>query len=410
MKTSTVTDSLHAYYAERGLSPTEHDFGAQDELDQYAQGRATLFRDRLRLPLRLFDHATLFEIGPDTGENALVFARWGAKLTLVEPNQQAHIRLRANFDKFNLNKQIQEINQESLESFNPSGKADIITAEGFIYCCRPTENWMQLFSKITRPEGLVVLSFYEPIGGIMELIMKLIVCRIGKLLEIKDQTAPFLLLVKRIFGPKWQSINHTRRFNSWVMDVLENPFVRRDWFLDAAQLCRDMNAYGFQLYSSWPRYTDGLAVHWHKYYPDPVEQQIRRETHIERSLLSFLIGLPLYLLGDAAQLAQVRRYCDALSMAIDGLIDGWNTDLENQARSALVSLQQIIVRPEDVFMPVNPADRDSALQLLVTLDEILALLGRGETEAVISLCRENSAFLNLWGSPYHYTVFCKKSE
>ena len=38
----------------------------------------------MSVPPALFRGADVLEFGPDSGENAVVFARWGARLTLVE--------------------------------------------------------------------------------------------------------------------------------------------------------------------------------------------------------------------------------------------------------------------------------------------------------------------------------------
>ncbi len=83
-------DKLFQYYAHEQFLPTFGNFDSATKLAQYANARRTVFAEKLMLPLRTFDGADVLEFGPDTGENALVFAQWGAKLTLAEPNLRAH--------------------------------------------------------------------------------------------------------------------------------------------------------------------------------------------------------------------------------------------------------------------------------------------------------------------------------
>ncbi|MFX6201811.1 hypothetical protein ABTF50_20645, partial [Acinetobacter baumannii] len=64
---------------------------------------------------------------------------------------------------------------------------------------------------------------------------------------------------RHLFLPKWNSIAHTRKIESWFMDVIQNPFVRMKYFIDPAQLLREMHAGHFRLYSAWPNYKDVLA-------------------------------------------------------------------------------------------------------------------------------------------------------
>ena len=96
--------------------------------------------------------------------------------------------------------------------------------------------------------------------------------------------------VRRLFQPKWDSIAHTRKLESWFMDVIMNPFVRAKYFIDPVALLREMQAGGFRLHASWPNYQDALAVQWIKAdYSEQVDTQKTIE-YVEQSRLSHLLG------------------------------------------------------------------------------------------------------------------------
>lgn len=394
-------DSLHAYYTARGLSPTDCRFTAAEDLDRYAAGREILFRDRLHLPIALFDRASVIEIGPDTGENALVFARWGARLHLVEPNPQAHPRIRANFDRFGLGGQIETLRQIDLEHFEPGDPADVITAEGFIYTCRPVDPWMRGFAAATRPDGFVLLSYYEQCGAVLELVTKMLAARVRALTGEDSVT-----VADRLYGPKWATIGHTRRFESWVMDVLDNPFVRRSWFFSASALCRDMARHGFALHSAWPSYADGLSVHWHKAIPAPDMVQRQRDTHLNRSSISFLTGRPLYLAGEAGAVAGAVEAVHTVAQAVDQLVDAWDDAVAARACDMLDRLIDAVALTPVVTH--DPQDIDLAIDLFRGLRGALASLSARDSDGVARFTRDDPAFLSLWGAPAHHAVFRRR--
>jgi hypothetical protein len=87
-------DKLFQYYAREQFLPTFGNLENAGKLAQYTDARRTVFAEKLMLPIQMFDGADVLEFGPDTGENALVFAQWGAKVTLAEPNLRAHGQIR----------------------------------------------------------------------------------------------------------------------------------------------------------------------------------------------------------------------------------------------------------------------------------------------------------------------------
>ncbi len=167
-------DKLFQYYAHEQFLPTFGNFENASKLAQYTDARRTVFVEKLMLPIQMFDGADVLEFGPDTGENALVFAQWGARLTLAEPNLHAHGQIRQYFERFGLSDSIADLRSDDIEAFASDRKYDLIDAEGFIYTVQPTSLWLSAFSRNLRPGGYAVVSYYETRGTFIELVLKAI--------------------------------------------------------------------------------------------------------------------------------------------------------------------------------------------------------------------------------------------
>ncbi len=167
-------DKLFQYYAHEQFLPTFGNLENAAKLAQYTDARRTVFAEKLMLPIQMFDGADMLEFGPDTGENALVFAQWGAKLTLAEPNLRAHGQIRQYFERFGLSASIASLRSDDIEAFSGEQKYDLIDAEGFIYTVQPTSLWLGCFSRNLKPGGYAVVSYYETRGTFIELALKAI--------------------------------------------------------------------------------------------------------------------------------------------------------------------------------------------------------------------------------------------
>src|SRR5258708_39895459 len=152
--------TLYEYYREQKLLPTHARFQTSEQLDAYVKQRTLVFTERLYLPTSFFQNKNVLEFGPDSGENSLVFASWGARCTLVEPNANAHPYIKNYFARFALQNQLVALNADDLVSFETHTLYDFIDAEGFIYTVKPDRMWMARFAKLLNPGGLALVSYY----------------------------------------------------------------------------------------------------------------------------------------------------------------------------------------------------------------------------------------------------------
>lgn len=394
-------DKLFNYYERQDVLPTFGNFKSSTELEAYASQRRELFSDKLVLPPRLFRDADVLEFGPDSGENALVFAGWGANMTLAEPNRHAHPKIEAYFAHFDLTQRLRELALADVEGFSSDRRFDIIDAEGFIYTVQPSEKWLGIFHRLLNPDGYAVVSYYERYGGFFELALKAIHAA-GKALSGRA----VLDTAKMLFEAKWDSIPHTRSFESWLMDVLENPFVRHRYFLDAASLCAAAHGQGFDVHSAWPAYRDSLDIYWHKKVLSGDEKLHRASRHLDRSRLSFLGGRKLYLVGKADAVRAISASIEALVLDVDGMIDDpFGANLP-RVISGLATLRETI-RTADILAE-DTADIEAIMATLDSFHRIFGAIGGRDAAAVAALTQADPAFINTWGQPAHFLVVRKR--
>jgi hypothetical protein len=395
-------DKLFQYYERQDVLPTFGNLKSPAEFEAYAVQRRELFSEKLMLPPRLFGGAEVLEFGPDSGENAMVFAGWGAMMTLAEPNLQAHEKIDAYFARFALSDRLREVALSDVEGFRSERRFDVVDAEGFIYTIQPSETWLGIFHQLLNPDGYAIVSYYERYGGFFELALKAIHAA-GKALTGR----PALETAKLLFDAKWNSIPHTRAFESWLMDVLENPFVRHRYFIDAAELCRDAVRLGFDIHAAWPSYRDTLNVYWHKTSLSADEKLRRALQHLRRSRLSFLGGRKLYLVGHAEVVDSISSSLEDLIRDVDRLIDDPLGASLPAITSGLASLRKTV--EATALLADDKADVEIFAATLDSLYRIFSAIGRRDVAALADLTQSDTAFIDAWGLPAHFIVLRKRS-
>ncbi len=288
-----------------------------------------------------------------------------------------------------------------VEGFRSDRRFDLIDAEGFIYTVQPSDKWLGIFHRLLNPDGYAVVSYYERYGGFFELALKAIHAA-GKALTGR---AP-LDTAKTLFEAKWNSIPHTRSFESWLMDVLENPFVRHRYFLDAVALCTAAHGQGFDVHSAWPAYRDSLDIYWHKKVLSGDDKLHRARRHLDRSRLSFLGGRKLYLVGKSDAVKAISASIEALVLDVDGMIDDPLGASLPRVVAGLASLRET-VRTTDVLAD-DVADIDAIIATLDSFHRIFAAIGQHDAAAVTALTQSDPAFINTWGQPAHFLVIRKR--
>jgi len=388
-------ENLYNYYETKDIRPTYAAFKTKHQLDKYSAQRKKYFY-RLNLPHTFFKGKSLLEFGPDTGENALVFSEWGANMTLVEPNIQAHHYITNYFDQFGLGENLKALVQKSLTEFSPTEKYDAVIAEGFIYTVQPSTVWVKKLSQCLREDGLALVSYMDFYGVFLELLQKAIYQTVKRSNTFGDgiETA------KKIFLTKWNSIPHTRSIDSWFMDVIENPFVRMKYMIDPVDLINQMNTEGMRLFSSWPNYRNTLSMDWIKKPYTEEEEMNESISFIQRSRLSFFMGHICFLPLNSNELnLKIRKLIEIT----DGLID---TESNNDCASA-ISLLDDILSFIDIHKPITEKV-EYINDLIKMIKDVFFFIKTNDAEGLINFCKTDKVFIANWGSRTHNVIFQKR--
>ena len=390
-----MNKTLYKFYLDQRIQPTYADFCSEEELNNYTLIRKNVFY-RLMFLHTFFRDKKILEFGPDTGENSLVFARWGAQLTLVEPNLEAHSYIRKYFSKFKLGSYLNDIAATDLLEFSPQQKFDVVDAEGFIYSIKPNSSWIKKVGKCLNYDGFLIISYMELYGGFIELLTKAIFHRVT---SEKNYPAD-LETAKQLFLSKWNRIKHSRKIESWFMDVIENPFVRMKYFIDSVELLDDMFNEGFRLYSSWPNYKDLHNVNWIK-APLVNEDDLKTSmSFIEQSRLSYFLGRKCFLTNLACR--ELSYNLLQLIKITDGLIDTWT---QEDCLAAIEHVESIEKYLNQLYQKSCNGDLSGVTKNLTMIKSIFRFMTYDDVGTLVEFCRNDDIFSSSWGVPAHYAIF-----
>ena len=393
---------MYKYYETAPIAPTFADFREEAALARYIDLREWLLGRRLGLPPLMFRNADVLEFGPDTGENALVFARWGADLTLVEPAVGAHTIIRQYFEKFGPAAALKEIATADVLGYVPPRQFDVVVAEGFIHTVKPESAWLEAFARALLPGGFALESHYERSAVLVELSMKVPYAMLKR-----HGAGEALDIAARCYRTKWDRIPHTRAFESWVMDVLQNPFIRLATTCDAGALITAADATGFDLYASWPMMLDGLENVWGKARPSREAMLARTLAHVERSVLSFVLGTKAYIV-DADDAADIRALVESAVVATDALYDA--DDFALQARLA-ATLREIVAKSRGTkVLTDGDAAYENGLAMLDAWARVHEAFAAGNDDAAVAILNGDAALLDGWGNPSHLAVWRRRAD
>jgi hypothetical protein len=388
--------SLYEYYEHQTIAPTFANLQTEAAIADYARARAELLGGRLAIPLPLLRGAEILEFGPDTGENAVAFARAGARLTLVEPALAAHAQIQTYFERFAPPGALRGLVAGDVLGYVPHQRFDLVVAEGFIYTVQPSTRWLDAFVAALVPGGLALVSYYERRATLFELLMKVPFAALQR-----HTGADRLTVAERLYRPKWDAIAHTRSFESWTMDVLANPFVRLRYFIDAGELAADAASRCFAFHATWPSYVDGLENVWAKRRVTPQATLARTQRHLARSVLTFILGTKAYLVDDR-DAAAIAELADTALAAADALVDADDAVAAAQLEKALRGLAEASRSAQTIVDSASALEAGTAL--LDAWADVIADVRQSDLAAAAARLRTDRILIDGWGTPNHLAV------
>jgi len=178
--------------------------------------------------------------------------------------------------------------------------------------------------------------------------------------------------------------------------------VRLQYFLEPQTLCSQMLDAGFDLYSAWPPYNDGLSIDWFKRTPTPADQLRSEHNFIACSRLSHLFGRKHFI--PQPDPALEKRLSDLLAL-MDGLIDRFDPSAATQCVAHLDEVAKVL--GSDSVL-AEERDTAAALKGAKSTQNILQLLTSSAVDDLVTFCNTDPGFIETWGMPSHFAVFQKR--
>ena len=170
------------YYMKEGISPVRYDLS---DLKKHFQIRASLYRLLGIIP-NFFYNKDVLEVAPGSGHNSIYTATLLPQAyDLVEPNPKGCKDILKAFELFSLEHTKPKLHKKSLEDFKTDKLYDIVITEGWPGGFLEYDKSMLVkLSSFVKPGGIMLISFFPPIGGMATYLRRLIGHRL--ILE-KDQ-------------------------------------------------------------------------------------------------------------------------------------------------------------------------------------------------------------------------------
>lgn len=394
---SAQATSLVDYYRQNRFNPVPIDLRTPEALAAHTAKRRNLYEGHLGIPLGLLSGQRVLEFGCNSGENAVVLARAGADLTLVEPNEQAHERLRALFETFGLSKRLTGLVGCGIDEFPEDQTYNIVLAEGFLFTLPNKAEMAAKLCRLLAPGGIGVISFNCRFGGLVEMHKRLALRRACEIAGIEFRSEASLALAEDLFGQAFGRIKASRPFAAWWKDLLVNPFYADRYLWSYREILPVIEAAGAELLSTSPRWFAGEIFRWYKDVPDPGQRHLAALNAWRQLFGSVLTGKAPS--GGQPSAAASEQLVDLVA----GLMLGISDYTEGQRGLDAVALPLDL---RDWLCQGREPHLQGLGQCLAAVHEAL---GADSLQAFQSALAA-SGLADLWGSAYHYASFTRTKE
>jgi SAM-dependent methyltransferase len=386
--------SLLEYYTTRQINPVPIALDTQDKWSVHVAKRRKLYERHLGIPLSLMRGQRVLEVGCNSGENAMVLADAGARLTLVEPNASVHSRLRANFAAYDLSDSIESLFAATLESFSaPSGDFSVVIAEGFLSLLARRDAMLKRLFRLAAPGGIVVTSYSDSYGMVVEAIKRAVLkraCEVASVSDWEDQAS--YVLARTLFFEEFSRIPASRPFEAWWKDTLVSPFMTSPYFWTLTDVLPMAEQAGFGVLGTSPRWDTAGRYSWYK----SIDSLADRHREVVQSWRQ---SLPFFLSGNAAAADTTAPASDEVLAAILKLVGELSDYTTGTVQAAAVTVPDALLG----YIAGSADERFRALGR--DLAQVPALLASEDVEQVASRYRELDVLRTTWGMPYHYLSF-----
>jgi len=390
----TNDESVLAYYQNHHFNPVLIRVEDPRVWEEHFAKRRNLYERHLALPLPLLRGARVLEFGPNSGENCLVHALFGSRLTLVEPNDQVLPRLHALLDQFGVSGQVDAVHCQTIDDFTSRETYDLVIAEGFLYTLSNRDAMLRKIASLVEPGKFGVISINDQYGGLIELLRRAILFRACYLSGIDDvQSQASLQLAQKLYADDFARLSSSRTFEAWWKDTLVNPFYVTEYLWSFPAVLAILQEEGCEFCSSSPVWATFHHYNWYKNLTRPLDRH-------ELALRDWRANLAYFLTG--AKPPEGRQH--PATQDVIRAVATVTAALSGSSRSAASA----------VSLPLYPIELDRYLaehtgSILPKVNEELkhvfdALHDPG-VDTLLDTYAAAATVRSLWGTAYHYICF-----
>jgi SAM-dependent methyltransferase len=360
--------------------------------------RRNLYERHLGLPLTLLEGRRVLEFGCNSGENALVLAGFGARLTFVEPNPQVAPRLRQLFQAFGRDSAIEGFHQADIASFQSAERFDLVVAEGFLSTLADRDAMFRKVIDLVKPGGFGVVSFNDRSGGLLEMLKRAVLFRAYALTPVADvQSDQALAIAREFFEEDFLKLKASRTFETWWRDTLVAPVYLDAHLWSYPEMLAILQEQGAEAHATSPRWSTWEQYGWYKEVPAPGSINPRFLEDWSRNLFYFLSGLRPSVCGQPAPATVVEETARIVRSL---------SELGNSL--AVAAPEAIDARELSRFLEAEPHGQAKAFA--AELRNLLGALNAGSAAELKSAYHGSTLLRTLWGTAYHYLCFRQPTD
>lgn len=388
--------TLYQYYKDKDFNPVYAGLDSSTALSSYERNRRKIFEYNLRLPVKSFSNASILEFGPASGENSLVYAKWGGYLHLIEPVEKFTEEAQNYFSLHNLTEHLLDVQCRTFESYSTQERFDFVIAEGFIFHVGSPDYWLPRLVSFGKEDCFVIFSHSETAGFLIELLQV-------KCLQVLMQNCnedPHSL-ARKLYQSKWNRVNHFRRFDSWVNDNLVNPTVDDSLLNCFSDLQEIMLEHDMMLWSSWPSMMSYWDVSWIK------KPEIKRDEVVRRNEINYFKLLPSLVIGKEIETnSKIVDLGGDLLKAIRSEITALAVPGQQLTNNQLNEVQHKHKEVGEYFnLCVHNYSETILAKFWQEIDECLVCLSNRDVNGITKIFNGKGPLAHCWGSPNFYSVW-----
>lgn len=388
------SQTMLSYYQENQFNPVPIALETPQAWASHLAKRRNLYDHHLGIPLGLLAGKSVLEFGCNSGENALVLAHYGAKLTLVEPNDQVLPRLHDLFERYGLRDQIVALHNTTVDEFEGEAEGyDLVIAEGFLFTLDQREAALAKICRFIKPSGMGSISFNDRYGNLMEYLKRALLRRACQLARVDPHSQESLALAEQLFGEDFAKLNASRPFAAFWKDSLVTPFINYQHLWSYEELLPLLEQVGCEARSTSPLWCRAEHFNWYKNTRSPAE---RHRLWLE----SWREVLPYILTGLAP------KSVPPADNEVTAAVDGFMRSLSDFTDSAYPQVESLVYPPAvDAYLRRCADDR--LARFGQDLNTFFVAMGMNDAENLIRIYHTAEMLRGLWGTTYHYLSFSK---